>query len=106
MGRSRSLLLCTCSCKTRAYSRSSSACARRLAAYPYALHVKSHSVCGYAFVVYGLEEVVWVVLVHESAPEGLDVRLELVGQEEFVGEGGERQVEIVRQLPILQLGGL
>lgn len=78
----------------------------RQGTHPDALHVERDAVRGDALVVRGLEDVVFPALVDKALPELLHLRLELVCGEDLVRQGGEGQVEVVRELAIFELRGL
>lgn len=68
--------------------------------YPNALHIEGNTIGRNAFVVGGFEDVVFPSLVHKATTESVDIGLECVRLEEFMGESREREVEVVFQLAI------
>jgi hypothetical protein len=74
--------------------------------YPDTLHVECNTVGRDAFVVSGFENVVLPSLVCEATTQPIDVGLECVRSEKFVGESREREVEVVSQSAIPEFRGL
>jgi hypothetical protein len=71
--------------------------------YPDVLHVERDAICGNALVVRGFEEVIRIALVREAFPQALDFGLELLGNQDLVRQGGEREVKVVREFAFLQV---
>jgi hypothetical protein len=71
--------------------------------YPNVLHVERDTVCRNTLVVRGFEEVIRVALVGEALPQTQHRRLELLWNQDLVREGGEGEVEVVRELSVLQV---
>ena len=63
--------------------------------YPDTLHVKGDTIGRDAFVVRRLENVVFPGLVCEATTQPIDICLEHVWSEEFMGECREREIEVV-----------
>lgn len=101
VGRSRSLFDTTASC-----TRPSVLTPRGGRTDPDRAHVLAHSVRWDPLVVLLEEHVVLVLAIDESASERLDIALKLLGLEELVREGHEREVEEGCDLRVLEAGRL
>ena len=74
--------------------------------HPDTLHIECNTIGGDAFVVSGFENVVLPCLVREATTQPIDVGLECIRSEKFVGESREREVEVVFQSTIPEFRGL
>ena len=74
--------------------------------HPDTLHIECNTISGNAFVVSGFENIIFPSLVCETTTQPVDVGLECVGSEKFVGESREREVEVVSQTTIPEFRGL
>jgi hypothetical protein len=72
-------------------------------AYPNALHVVRNTICGNALVVRGFEDVVVRAFLGEAPAQVNDFRLKLVRNKDLMREPGERKVEIIFELAVLEL---
>ena len=63
--------------------------------HPDTLHIECNTISGDALVVSRFENIVFPSLVCEATTQPIDVGLECIESEKFVGECREREVEVV-----------
>ena len=71
--------------------------------YPYSFHVHSYTISGNPLMVHRFEQIVALLLVPEPRAQVRHLRLKLVGDQDLMRQRRKVEVEVVGQLPVLQL---